>query len=460
MKTMNQSDRIKRSGLGRIGTSLAALALVVGMGACDTDDLITLPDPDLITLPTVRDTANIEAVRNGAVFEFARAFGGDTGSNNVPGVVGIGGVLTDEMWYASTFNTMQEIDRRTMFPSNGDIEDVYRWLHRARNLAAEADALYEIARPDAADRSLLLALNGYAYVLFAEHWCSGVPFSKAPLGEPLEFAPGIPRTAALDTAIVRFDEAITRGEAAGNAEFTHLARVGKARALLELGEMSEAAEVAAQVPTDFEFFVTYVDDSAGQNNGLFSNVNQSSRSSMATLEGANGIRFFNRGPTNNEVDPRVEVDSLGFGIGSNPPIAVYRQLKYPSLGGDIPLATGIEARLIEAESALASADATGAFEMLSDLRARVGLDEIAAPTTPDDQVLELYEERALWLWLTAHRVGDLRRLIRAYGFDHTEVFPVGTTIRGTPYGSDVNFPIPEVELNNPEYQGQCMDREA
>ena len=65
----------------------------------------------------------------------------------------------------------------------------------------------------------------------------------------------------------------------------------------------------------------------------------------------------------------------------------------------------------------------------------------------------------MWLYLTGHRLGDLRRLIRQYGRTANAVFPTGnlpSPLAGT-YGNDVNLPIPFDERNNPKFNG-CLDR--
>ena len=72
-----------------------------------------------------------------------------------------------------------------------------------------------------------------------------------------------------------------------------------------------------------------------------------------------------------------------------------------------------------------------------------------------------HSERAKWLWLTGHRLSDLRRLVRQYGRTQDQVFPTGQTIFGAPYGSEVNLPIPFQERNNPNAtSGACLDRNA
>ena len=50
-------------------------------------------------------------------------------------------------------------------------------------------------------------------------------------------------------------------------------------------------------------------------------------------------------------------------------------------------------------------------------------------------------------------------MIRQYGFTEDEVFPTGAHFKGSDYGNDVNFPIPEDEENNPNFVS-CADRNA
>ena len=86
------------------------------------------------------------------------------------------------------------------------------------------------------------------------------------------------------------------------------------------------------------------------------------------------------------------------------------------------------------------------------------------PANPTAAIDLLFSERARWLWGTAHRLNDLRRLERAvgvrggYGRPDASVFPTGVYFKnGLTYGTDVNFPIPLDEQNNPNFQ-QCLDR--
>jgi hypothetical protein len=81
-----------------------------------------------------------------------------------------------------------------------------------------------------------------------------------------------------------------------------------------------------------------------------------------------------------------------------------------------------------------------------------------APTAQDAAIDLLYKERAYWLWLTGHRLGDLRRLVRIYKRGIETVFPTGqltSPLEGT-YGTSTTVTVPFSERNNPNFQG-CLD---
>jgi starch-binding outer membrane protein, SusD/RagB family len=163
------------------------------------------------------------------------------------------------------------------------------------------------------------------------------------------------------------------------------------------------------------------------------------------------------------------------------PYAHFWQLKYPQRGSSIPLATGIEARLIEAEAALRRGDLVTFLAKHNELRATrprlapVSLIDVTAMTQAQRVDLH-FQERAFWLWLTGQRLSDMRRLVRQYNRPQETVFPTGTfgrylfaapsvpddalefRVQGT-YGTDVNFPVPFDEQNNPNFEA-CINRDA
>ena len=139
----------------------------------------------------------------------------------------------------------------------------------------------------------------------------------------------------------------------------------------------------------------------------------------------------------------------------------------------MPVATGIEARLIEAEAQLKAGDAAW-ITTLNTLRStpqKYGqVSTTATSLTPlvdpspgqfgtAAQVDMLFRERAFWMYMTAHRLGDMRRLIRQYGRTQDKVFPTGSYFKGGTYGADVTLVPSQTETNNPNWQA-CTDRNA
>lgn len=82
---------------------------------------------------------------------------------------------------------------------------------------------------------------------------------------------------------------------------------------------------------------------------------------------------------------------------------------------------------------------------------------LTAPTTAAAARDMLFSERAFWLFLTGHRLGDLRRLVYQYGLPQDAVYPTGDYHKGGVYGSDVVFPLDFDESNNPNFEHDMCD---
>src|SRR3954466_4909856 len=150
----------------------AAIAAIVGLAACSTDTLVDLQNPDLITGPVVRDSANAEQLYNGVLFEFGQAVSGAATTNDNPGIFGISGLMADEMWYSSTFTTEQDIDSRNITDvTNGTLGTVFQRIQRARNLADRAFGQLNAINEGSTARTAQVAnLAGYTFLFLAENF--------------------------------------------------------------------------------------------------------------------------------------------------------------------------------------------------------------------------------------------------------------------------------------------------
>ena len=84
---------------------------------------------------------------------------------------------------------------------------------------------------------------------------------------------------------------------------------------------------------------------------------------------------------------------------------------------------------------------------------------LPVPTSQDAAVSLFFREKAFWTFGRGQRLGDLRRLIRQYGRTQDQVFPVGNYYKSGVYGADVNLPVTDNEVTNPNFHG-CIDRSA
>ena len=439
---------------------VTVVAVAFPLMACD--GLLDVTDPDRVVPENLLDPDFIDVQVAGALGDFHVAYSGAGGD----AFLSTTALMSDEFFSTGTFGTRTATDRRIQqTPANGNTSDgAYSNMHQARRALMNAAAAVA-DHPDFGTShptySELSALWGYTYIALGEAYCSYVPISNDEEPTP---ADGPPRT-----SMQLFEEA---APILANAN-SDLGAVARGRALLNRGDYAGAAAAVAAVPTDFNYFIEHSETDARQNNPFF-NLQSNGRYSLSHLEGGNetGLGFRGADPDDPAgQDPRVPwvEDPAG---GFDPAFRLFIGLKYANRDSWVPLASGIEARLIEAEAALNGGGDW--LTPLNDLRADVAnlmaaqiddyetvvpgatLAPLSDPGTFDAQVDLLFEERALWLWGTGHRLGDMRRLINQYGRTEADVYPSGDYHKGGSHGSDVVFPVDFDEDNNTLYDlSQC-----
>ena len=438
---------------------VAALMLATIVAGCSTEKILEVKDPDVVTPGSLQSKETLPALINGAIGGFHNAYSGPGDVNESSGEIGYGGLLADEFVSSGTFPTRHELDQREIQTDNGSVLSQFNRLSRARAAADLAARRYASLDPDAAGHALALALDGFSSVLFGEDYCSGVPFSTLTDEGDIEYGEPLTTQQIFERAVEKFDAAL--GVSGASDEYLNLARVGKGRALLDLGRYADAATAVAEVPDDFVYMIESSSNTDNETNGVYIFVQNAKRLSVADKEGTNGLDY--RSANDPRVQWRPDITEDGEPVlGQDRSTPLMLQLKYPDRGSPTPLATGVEARLIQAEAALQSGEATF-LGFLNDARAQFdGVPPLVASDVPADEAGKtdlLFRERGFSLWLTAHRLGDLRRLVRQYGRSPEAVFPTGPWFKGGSYGPDVNMPVPKDEENNPNFKG-CIDRNA
>ena len=429
-----------------------SLLVAAAIAACSPNDLLDVDDIDILDPSTLNSKEALPTLLAGVLsaFQLAYSGGGDLSNGGHEGMVNMSGLLADEYIHAETFPDRQNVDVRNIAAGNGSVKGVFFDLSQARALADLASNRYTTFDVGVDGHSEALSLAGFSYILFAEHYCSGVPFSTL-TDDGLVYGQPQTRDEILAIALAKFDSALTFATANTNERLANLARVGRGRVLINQGQFAQAAAAVVTVPTSFVYSIEGSSNSTRQNNGIWNYTVNFPGFSVPEQEGGAGLPFQSAN------DPRVPYFDTGD-VGFDGETPYVQQEKYPLKESDAPLATGIEARLFEAEAGLQGGSAAG-IQVLNALRAGAGLGPVADPGTPAGRIDLLMRERGFWLYLTGHRLGDLRRLVRQYGRPQESVFPTGTYHKGGEYGSDVNFPVSSDERNNPNFES-CLDRNA
>jgi len=444
-------------------TWLVIAAGVFLISACNTDQFLKATDPDNTPPGALKGASSLPGFRASAIGDFGLAFDGNAlnpDGNEYEGLVNMTGLLTDELQNSETFPTRTEVDRRHTQVNNATMRDIFFNAHLARVSAGRASGAYAAFGPTDPARSEVVSLEAYAILLLAEDYCSGVPLSNVDTATAsVEFGDPLTTQALLQVAADTFSAALTFAQ--GDPDRHNLAEVGEARTLQFEGRshLQDAAQLVGDVPTNWTYKITHSRNSQRQWNGLYEFMWLEGRWIQSDTEGVNGLRYRD--------DPRNPFSDVGSTFVGN--VQFFGTLRYSAPDSSTIVASGIEARLIEAEAALEASNNALFLKKLNDLRDSSGLalPPLADPGTVTGRQDLLFSERGQWLYLTTHRLPDLRRLSRStvnggYGRDPESVFPTGAWYRGGVYGPDVNFPIPIEELNNTKVPGPapntCLDR--
>jgi len=453
--------------LHRIRRAAALGAAAIALGACDsiTDSLLDAPDPDIINPADAANAESADALRVGAVARLRNITAGGEGAWL------LGGLLTDEWKSSDTFSQRNETDQRRVQESNGNVQGMYRELHRARNSAREAlNALTKYKPTPTANLGQMYFALGFAEMTLAESFCNGQPLSDASTGEVIY---GNPRTnqEIFAIALAHFDSALTLASAADAfaTSVRHSAAVSKGRVLIDMNRHADAATAVSGVPTSFMNTATF--SLTGGNNQIWALNASAKRWTVGDSFDISGL-IRNAIPFASSKDPRVP--ATGTATGTSPAGRGFDNstnfiiLDLYGRTDPTPIVSGLDARLIEAEARLKAQDIAGMMTILNALRGTAQnlgprttpvMTPLATPATQDAAIDVYFREKAYWTFSRGQRLPDLQRLIRQYGRTEDQVFPKGTFFKGGQYETDVNFPVTIDELNNPNFKA-CANRSA
>jgi hypothetical protein len=425
--------------------ALCAAGVLLALGACSTDDILDVNNPDEIQLDQLNDPKLLQVRLNGVIDAFNNAYVGS--------VMQYANFVTDEMITGLNWEDYARANQRIVSYLEGPTTQIFENTSRALRLA---DGLAEHIRGWAAadpatdfDRSLAttLAYAGYATVVLAENTCQAVisPVPDNPSGVVLS------QLETFAAALPYLTEALTVAQANGDADLVNFARTGLARAYLGRGEWANAATAANAVTAGFELWIDYVDLPGGRNplqgtanGGNFTHGIHPQFTGVHPSFNGTGFTFKDNNIIAPQTDPRIQhavSDATGHN-GLTPLYKFIQGLRYSQYTGNtiapasaacpgctgtsaanMPLLTDFEtdvllADYVEAQhhyhEALAMQDIiANQAAVLNFVNARRAVGN-QAPVALAGQALiaELRNQRARDLFMGGFRLPDLRRWTR------------------------------------------------
>jgi starch-binding outer membrane protein, SusD/RagB family len=449
---------------------MAAILACLVLGACNPKNELLAPQQPGVILKSATDNATAaDALYVGALGRWKNAMNGN--GNNTEAVWNWEALFTDEVRSSDTFSQRNDADQRNLQTNDGVLTPIYNNAQQARGRAR--DAINALVKFDTSGTGkthtgeMYLAM-GYIEMEMSQAFCNGIPFGETVNGQPIYTVP-LTDAQGFALAMLRFDTAgkYLTGTDAATTNVKNAIAIARARAQVDLGDFAGAAATVAGVPTNFQYNWDYSQQTFDNEWWVMGpSVKRYTAGDSVDVAGQiqNAIPFARLN------DPRVSVTDTKGGAEDN--TTDFIQVNNWGRDDPIPPLSGIDARLIEAEARLQASDIPGMMTILNNLRTNpqvIGIFKVAAMpalATPPDQTSAInlfFREKALWQFERGYRMDDLRRLVRQYGRTQDQVFPTGNFTRnGVPsgkFGSQVAFPVPDIERSNPNFQG-CIDTKA
>ncbi len=455
------------------------MVLMIGcspFGIVDNADVTT----DLLDPEVIKNQQGVVALYNSSVLALANVMAGSetdaagADRDEKQSFVRLVGHVSDEMDYRTTtlavggLYPQLDISTRNFNPDpSGSSYNFFNRLSNLRILARETQDGFRVYGALLSDTILAhaMAIEASALIMTAELYCSGVPLSTLEYNGDIRMTRGYSTDEVYTFALAKLDTASTLSR--GNARISNFIDVLRIRVLLGMGRIQEAADNASSVETSFLYQVAYAKVASINPNGIvasyygkFTVANAPTSSQKDGVERISDRKGSNGLPYASSNDPRVNLPVQGD------PWAPF------------VIASGVEARLAEAEAALKRDDPSW-LTILNQLRTSCtaqdacstpapagaggvsGLGLLEDPGVAEARLSLLFDERAYWLFLRGFRQGDLRRRIRVYGGRVEDLYPIGfPEVGNVAYGYMVALPVPLAEQRyNPHYKG-CLNNDA
>lgn len=446
-----------------------ALAVMASATACTSfrDQLLDPQQPGIISPIQVQSPTAADALRKGALGRLRSAtVGGES-------IWLLAGLMSDEWKSGDTFTQRNETDQRIVQTNNANIASMYGSEHSARGAAYDALAALRTFIPDTVSKQAQMYwVLGVAEMGLSENFCNGIPFGTTTNGAP-NYTDPLTNAQGFALALAHLDSglALTTATDTFTVSVKNAIQLTRARVLVDMGgpaNMALAVTAAGTVATNYQYLQTH--SLTTSDNAIWSLNNSAKRWVVGDSFDTGGI-ILNAIPFASSGDVRVPktgttiTSALGKAFDTNTNLVsqgIYAR------SDPVPIATGIDARLVEAEARLQANDIPGMMTILNLLRTvsqKIGaytVPVMAALPAPANQTAAtdlFFREKAFWDFSRGMRLSDLRRLMRQYGRTEPTTYPSGQWFKlaGSTYGTDTNFPVTTNESPNPKWTG-CIDR--
>jgi hypothetical protein len=432
-----------RIGRRRKLAALPLILLTLQLSACDTAGLLEVDLPGNVAAGDVEEVGLATIMRNSAIGDFECVW---------DAYVTLSALHSDEYLAASGNIQRQRSMLRQITAdfqpyatgscSSGNSLGIFTPMHTARVMTENHfDRLSEFSDAEVPERvqymAEMRAYGGYTYVAFGEGFC-GTPLDAGDrILDPNEL---------LQMAVDHFTEAMQYAQQAGDNDILNMARVGRARANLDLGNNDAAIADASQVPDGYARMATREADPSNRVNKLESiNRNQTNRSGTVA-------RRYRDLEWKGVKDPRVNTWNTGF-VGHDNASIIWIHDKVTSQAQDRLIADWREARLYEAEAHAVKGELADAIAILQSFHEAAGLPDVTAADLPtkSDVIEHVIQERQRELFVEGGE--RLRDQLHWRGTEHEIPFlgepgsehPNGVNDYGQPYGTTTCYPVPIVE---------------
>jgi hypothetical protein len=417
----------------RVATALLALSLG-STAACD--NLLDVESPGRVPVDALADPSLIPTLSAAAIQTF------QCGLN---AFAATGGMLAGEYWSANGFVNNHPWEWRgkveirsnpgsCVTARNSTFMGFYTPLQQARfqldDAFTRAEAFTDAEVPNR-DRILteMRAYGGYAYLLLGEGMCSMT----------IDRGPEMTRAEVFAIAEQRFTDAIARATAMNpvDASLLNMARVGRARVRLDLGNLTGAAEDAILVTAGFVRNAEFSEAVQARENRYY---NLTVRNDYLSVAPAYQNLEVNGSP--GVADPRVRVQDMGRNANDGV-TRMWRQLKFTASTSNLAIASWAEAQLIYAEAVGGQLGLDAINRVRASNSPAVPAYAGPPPAGADFTALVL-EERRRQLFSEGQRYADMLR--------HDLPFTTGVNRKGQTITDLTCVPLPDVETrNNPNF---------